>query len=390
MGDKAALAGSLSFLSLADIFQILGGNASTGVLRITSQHAPDPGLIYFLKGDPIHATIGPLSGVDAVYALFGWLEGKFEFSEEEVNTTRAIKQGRMEIVLDAMRMLDDGLIKQVGPVSLEEAASGEESGAGPGKKRIVTGPLVDYSFVLNEEEYQDGEKIVKEGGHGRWIWVILRGSVTVSKETSNGTMILSYLGKGCFIGSFTALTFSEYTRSATITALGDVQLGLLDTELLYEEFASLSSDFRRVLLSLDGRLRKITNRATELFMKEDKYQGFSKDKKVIFEKGSSKKEAFSIVEGEAYVVGQTQKGYLPLVTLEENEIFGYIPFMDMGHEPQSALVLASNDLKTDSLNTDRLQKEHEHLSGTFRNMIFNECTSVIITTKLAYRFHKGE
>ena len=391
MSAKAALAGSLSFISLTDIFQILGGNSSTGVMRITSQHAPDPGLIYFAKGDPINATSGPLSGLDAIYALFGWIEGKFEFYEEEVQIGRVIKKNRMEILLDAMRMLDDGLIKKVGPLPFDEMASVEVSETRSEKKgtpQVIKGPLVDYSHVLDEEEYHAGERIARAGGHGKWIWIILKGSVNVSRETSNGPMNITNLGEGCFIGGFTILPFMEYTRSVTVTALDDVQLGLLDTEFLYRDFMSLSPDFRRILLSLDGRLRKITDRALELFMKEDKIKGFTKNKKIVIEKGSSKQETFAILEGETYVVGQTQKGYLPLLTLEKDEVFGYMPFADMGHEPRSALVLGSKDLKVHRLNTESLQKEYEHLSGTFRNMIYNACTCTFLTTKLAYHLYE--
>ena len=391
MSAKAALAGSLSFISLTDIFQILGGNSSTGVMRITSQHAPDPGLIYFAKGDPINATSGPLSGLDAIYALFGWIEGKFEFYEEEVQIGRVIKKNRMEILLDAMRMLDDGLIKKVGPLPFDEKASVEVSETRSEKKgtpQVIKGPLVDYAHVLDEEEYHAGERIARAGGHGKWIWIILKGSVNVSRETSNGPMNITNLGEGCFIGGFTILPFMEYTRRVTVTALDDVQLGLLDTEFLYRDFMSLSPDFRRILLSLDGRLRKITDRALELFMKEDKIKGFTKNKKIVIEKGSSKQETFAILEGETYVVGQTQKGYLPLLTLEKDEVFGYMPFADMGHEPQSALVLGSKDLKVHRLNTESLQKEYEHLSGTFRNMIYNACTCTFLTTKLAYHLYE--
>jgi hypothetical protein len=180
----------------------------------------------------------------------------------------------------------------------------------------------------------------------------------------------------------------KYIRGAAVTALGDVRLGLLDTELLYREFTSLSPDFRGILLSLDGRLRKITDRAVELFMKEDKTKGFTKNKKVIIEKGSSKQETFAIVKGETYVIGQTRKGYLTLLTLEKDEVFGYMPFMDMGHEPRSALVLASKDLKLNRLDTESLQKEYEHLSGTLRNMIYNACTCIFMTTKLAYHLYE--
>ena len=393
MSDKGALAGSLSFIGLADIFQILGGNNCTGIMRITSKYAPDPGLIYFLNGDSINATVGPLSGLDAIYALFGWGEGKFEFYEQEVQIGRVVNKSRMEIVLDAMRMLDEGLIKKVGPPSFDEVASAQGSGTKFRKKgapQVIKGPLVDYSYVLNEEEYRDGGIIVREGGHGKWIWVILKGSVHVTRETSNGPMTIAHLGEGCFLGTFTALTFMEYTRSATAAASGDVKLGLLDTELLYREFASLSPDFRGTLLSLDGRLRKITDRPVELFMKEDKTKGFTKDKKVIIEKGSSTKEAFTIVEGEAYVIGQTRKGYLPLLTLEKDEFFGYMPFTDMYHEPRSALVLASKDLKVNRLDMEGLQKEYKQLSGTFRNMIYTTCACIFMTTKLLYNLHEGK
>jgi CRP-like cAMP-binding protein len=394
MDDKAALAGSLSFISLPDIFQILGSNNSTGIMRITSQYMPYPGVIYFLNGDPINAATGPLKGIDAIYALFGWVEGKFEFHEEGVKVRRVVNQSKMEIVLDAMRMLDDGLIEKVGPSSFTKEAVSEGKGNGSGKKgapQVIKGPLVDYTHVINEEEFHDGDRIVREGGYGKWVWVILKGSAEVSRETSKGPMTIARVGEGCFLGSFTALPFMEYSRSATITAVGDVLLGLLDTELLYREFTSLSPDFRLILLSLDSRLRKITSRALELFIKkDDKSKGYTKNKEVIIEKGSSIKEAFTITEGEAYVIGETRKGQIPLFALERDEAFGHMPSMDMGHEPRSAMVLASKDLKVNRLDAERLQKEYEQLSGTFKNMIYNTCTCIFVTTKLAYRLHEAK
>jgi CRP-like cAMP-binding protein len=390
MGNRAALAGNLAFINLADVFQILGGNNSTGILRITSQHTPDSGHIYFLKGDPVNATIGSQSGLDAVYALFGWVEGTFEFHEQAVRTGRIINKSRMEIVLDAMRMLDDGLIKKVGPPSFDDMAPAEAGEAGIGRKKVIEGPLVDYTYVVDEEQYRDGDKIASEGGHGKWIWVILKGSVMISRETSNGPLAIAYLGRGCFLGSFTSLTFMKYVRSATVTALGDVQMGLLDTELLHREFSSLSVDFRGFLLSLDRRERKITDKACELFTNKGKTTGPPKDSEVVVKKGSSEEEVFIIVEGEAYVIRQTRKGPLQLVTLEKDDIFGYIPFMDMGHEPRYASVFSSKDLKLNRLDSARFQKEYDQLSDTIRNMIYVTCTSVFSTTKLASALYEKQ
>src|SRR4030042_2675789 len=96
MDDKTALSGKLSFISLADLFQLLGGNSSTGVLKISSKYTPNPGQIYFVKGNPINATCDRLKGIDAIYPLFGWVDGTFEFNEEEVHKSQIINQGRME------------------------------------------------------------------------------------------------------------------------------------------------------------------------------------------------------------------------------------------------------------------------------------------------------
>ncbi|MDY7038164.1 MAG: DUF4388 domain-containing protein [Thermodesulfobacteriota bacterium] len=382
MRNKASIEGDLSFISLSDIFQILGGNGNTGVLRITSQYVPNPGQIYFANGDIINARNSPLSGLDAIYAMFGWTEGRFEFYEEDVQVSHVVKKSRMEILLDAMRMLDDGIIKKVGPPSFEK-----EDDEKQGAVSVVKGPLVDYTQVISEEEYSEGDTIAREGGHGKWIWVILKGTVDVTRNTTNGPLPIIRLGEGCFLGNFKALTFKDNVRSATLTSDNEVQLGLLDIDGLSMEYMSLSPAFKALLLSLDTRLRKITDRAVELYIRPDYTKELIKDKKLIIKKGSPKEEIFSIKEGETYVVGETSKGYLPLMTLEKDEVFGHWPFLDMGHETRSAAILASNYLKVNRLNGEALKKEYDELSGTLKNMIYNKGTCIFVTTKLAYQLH---
>ena len=384
MRNKASIEGDLSFISLSDIFQILGGNGNTGVLRITSQYVPNPGQIYFVNGDIINAKNSPFSGLDAIYAMFGWTEGRFEFYEEDVQVSHVIKKSRMEILLDSMRMLDDGIIKKVGPPSFDKE---DDDDGKQGAISVVKGPLVDYTQVISEEEYSEGDTIAREGGHGKWIWVILKGTVDVTRNTTNGLLPIIRLGEGCFLGNFKALTFKDNVRSATLTSDNEVQLGLLDIDGLSMEYMSLSPAFKALLLSLDTRLRKITDRAVELYIRPDYPKELIKDKKLIIKKGSPKEEIFSIKEGETYVVGETSKGYLPLMTLEKDEVFGHWPFLDMGHETRSAAILASNYLKVNRLNGEALKKEYEELSGTLKNMIYNKGTCIFMTTKLAYQLH---
>lgn len=387
MSNKAVLAGNLNFICLADLFQILGGNNSTGVLGVKSQYVPSPAKIYFMKGNPINASNGSLKGIDAIYALFGWTEGDFEFTEQGVNAERVVKQSRMEIVLDAMRMVDDEVIKKVGPPSFDEGSAPEDGGEGLIK--VIKGPLVNYSHILEEEEFIDGARITKEGGHGNWIWVILEGTVNISRETPEGPVTVARLGEGCFIGTASALSFQQYSRSATVSASGDVWLGSLDTESLSREYGSLSPDFTGLLFSLDGRLRKITDRVVELLMKEDKSKELIKDKKLMMKKGSPKEDAFTIIDGESCVVGHSKKSHIPLFTLTEKDVFGYVPFIDIGHEPRYASVMASKDLHVNKLDIESLNKEFDSLSDTLKNMILNTSTCIYTTTRMTYHLHEN-
>jgi len=341
-----------------------------------------------VDGNPNNASSGGLKGIDAVYSFFGWTEGSFEFSEDEVHAGQVIKQSRMEIVLDALRMVDDDELEMVGPPSFDEGAATEAGSGGKDGLPIIKGPLVDYAFIINEEIVPDGKQIVQEGAHGKWMWVIFEGKVRVSRETATGPLTIAMLGEGCFIGTFEALLFGEYSRNATVTAEGEVRLCLLDAERLFEVYTALSSDFKNLLISLNGRLQRITDRAVEMYTKEDTLTELVKEKEVLIQKGSSKEELLSIIEGEAYVVGQTRKGVFPLMAIKKNDFFGHMPFINIGHEPRSAAILASENLKTDKLDIQKLQKEYEEIPETFRNLIYHMATCISMTSSIACHLHE--
>jgi CRP-like cAMP-binding protein len=252
MGARPQLAGRIRFISLGDLFQVLGGNNCTGTLTLRRQNPEMEGRILFSEGNPVDATAGPLAGLEAVYALFGWRDGCFEFRSERVNARRVIRNGRMEIVLDALRMLDDGVIAKLGPAGSLHRETPEEI-------PLIRGPFVDYGYIVQEETIPVGRRIVTEGAHGNWIWVILEGRALISRETPEGLVPVAHLGPGAFVGTFAALLFGEYVRTATVTATTEVQLALLDTYRLSGEFASLSGELRRWLLHLSGRLREVTD-----------------------------------------------------------------------------------------------------------------------------------
>ncbi len=123
------LSGNLSFLNLGELLQLVGSSGASGTLRVISPHRPEPGVIYMDKGNPINASKGTLAGIDALFGLFGWTEGRFEFLQEPIECEKIIKKGRMEIILDGLRLLDEGKIETVGPKEGEAAATTVEPAA---------------------------------------------------------------------------------------------------------------------------------------------------------------------------------------------------------------------------------------------------------------------
>ena len=87
-----------------------------------------------------------------------------------------------------------------------------------------------YLYVVDEEDFFDGEHIVEEGKHGSWIWVILEGVVDIVKEMDSGTIPIVRIGDGSFIGSMASFLLQGHIRTATAIAVGNVQLGVLDSQ----------------------------------------------------------------------------------------------------------------------------------------------------------------
>ncbi|MFO7783439.1 MAG: cyclic nucleotide-binding domain-containing protein [Thermodesulfobacteriota bacterium] len=386
MNGPSVLQGDLSFVSLADLFQLLGGNNSTGVLEVKSPYAPSTAAVYFQNGDPIDASNGNAKGVEAVNSLFGWMEGTFIFHLKPVQAPRTIKMSRMQIMLDALRLLDEGEIDKVGPLQKDDSQTERRKGTGSvlwKSMPVIRGPVVDYMYVVEEEEFADGHQVVAEGRHGNWIWIVLEGELEILRETPKGPIVIARLGPGSFVGTFMIFLFEGTIRSANVKAIGNVRLGLLDTQRLYGEFASLSAEFRSLLLSLSRRLIKISDRAVDLYCGTKKSPITIKDKEVFLKAGTTREQAYIISSGETCLVYKTRKGRLPLISLGREDVFGNLPFLSTGQEPHSASVFASKDLEVKKIDPAKLQTEYSRLSVTFRSLIETVCTSISVTSQIA-------
>lgn len=383
----ADLSGNLNFLNLGELLQIFGTNASTGVLTIKSRYYEKPGHIYFVQGNVYDASAGSKNGSEAALALFGWTEGEFEFRTEKVTVKNVIRKSRMELTLDALRLLDDGKIEKLGPVSY--AKTSDENSEEDVLIPVIRGPLVDYTYVVEEEEYHDGEKIVTEGKYGNWIWVILEGKVEVVKETPHGPRRIVRLTVGSFVGTLSTTMPGQFNvRTASVYAVGPVQLGLLDSQRLYSEYIKLSPQFKDIILSLGNRMKQVTGKIVDVSLKKINVKTFLKGKKMFIEQGSGEERVFSVTDGEAAIARNTVNGHLPLMNLSPGDLLGRIPFIDTGHEPDSASVFVSGDFNSREVDRDGIQKEYDQLSLTFKNMLENMGNCISATTMVASEIHR--
>ena len=124
--------------------------------------------------------------------------------------------------------------------------------------------MIDLLYIRDEETYSDGAVIFDEGGFSDWVYVIMEGEVKVSKTTPKGRFTVAKLGEGEFIGELEFLDMGKEPRSATVSAVGEVKLGVIDRDKLRREYDGLSPDFRKIIRTLVQRLRRITLQSASL------------------------------------------------------------------------------------------------------------------------------
>jgi len=90
---------------LTDVFQLILMGERSGMLEVESDHRH--AVIYFEKGQAVHAQLDDFSGEKAVYEVFDWKVGKFAFRTDVETPDRSITLDCHNLVLEAVRRLDE-------------------------------------------------------------------------------------------------------------------------------------------------------------------------------------------------------------------------------------------------------------------------------------------
>lgn len=123
-----------------------------------------------------------------------------------------------------------------------------------------------FTFA-SEDTYEDGHVVIKEGTPGDWLYVVLSGSVEISKIINGKKYVIDVLKPGEVFGEVGFLGGKK--RTATATTVGQTTLGIVDRTALDAEFNELSSDLRNILMAMSKRFEKMVNRVVEFSSRSD-------------------------------------------------------------------------------------------------------------------------
>ncbi|HXI24555.1 MAG TPA: DUF4388 domain-containing protein [Pyrinomonadaceae bacterium] len=102
-----ALTGELSDLSLAELIEFFCNQRKTG--RIDVMYPTGPASFYLQSGGVVHAEVGILRGIEAVYYALTQANASFTFNSAVDAPAQTINQPWTSVVLEGLRRMDEGI-----------------------------------------------------------------------------------------------------------------------------------------------------------------------------------------------------------------------------------------------------------------------------------------
>ncbi len=112
------------------------------------------------------------------------------------------------------------------------------------------------------QHYGDGDTIVTEGIMSNNAYVIIKGKVRITQKVDKKVVTVGTLKEGEVFGEMGLI--AETVRSANVSAVGDVTVGVIDKELFNKAMEELPDGMKPIILALVGRLRITTHLLTRI------------------------------------------------------------------------------------------------------------------------------
>ena len=113
-----------------------------------------------------------------------------------------------------------------------------------------------------QQHYSDGDTIVTEGIMSNNAYVIIKGQVRVSQKVDKKIVTIGTLKEGEVFGEMGLI--AETVRSANVSAVGDVTVGVIEKDFFDSAMDELSDDMKPIILALVKRLSNTTHLLTRI------------------------------------------------------------------------------------------------------------------------------
>lgn len=197
-------------------------------------------------------------------------------------------------------------------------------------------PDDDFTAVFNAlilRRYRPGDKVIEQGQTGQSFYIVVRGTVRVSRTTDEGEEVtLADLSDRAIFGEMALV--SAQPRSATVTALDDCDLLEFDQKALEAADEQLGTVGRALAKFTSERLLKNMLATSALFRPLDREQRLDLMKRFgrhevqpgdhLIEEGHAGRGLFVVLSGQVEVWKQDGGNKVSLATLGPGEMFGEI------------------------------------------------------------------
>jgi len=118
------------------------------------------------------------------------------------------------------------------------------------------------------QRYADGDVIVSEGIVSNNAFIILEGKVNVTKKVDKKSVLINTLKAGEVFGEMGLI--SQTVRSASVVAVGNVTIGVIDKDQFFNLVEQLPDDVRVVVKALVDRLRFTSEQLSRIGLELEK------------------------------------------------------------------------------------------------------------------------
>ncbi|MDH5457679.1 MAG: cyclic nucleotide-binding domain-containing protein [Nitrospinota bacterium] len=127
---------------------------------------------------------------------------------------------------------------------------------------------MSFEKTPNIQRYSNGDIIVSEGIISNNAYIIFEGKVNITKKVDKKSILINTLVKGEVFGEMGLI--SQSVRSASVVAVGNVTIGVIEREQFEAIVSKLPEDVRAIVKALVDRLRYTSDQLSKIGLELEK------------------------------------------------------------------------------------------------------------------------